>query len=242
MRLLSCLFPCVKNQGSVAAEVDISTPFEPHWVDSSISDPSTDDHQVPRFRAAQRYFYQSSCGRHESAEDDRTQQPPSTVDGQHYTPTNAPSMESQDEAVLEVDITAGEISDDEDSDSIGAKGSSTGCIEGSEEGCTDVVVGDMVSPPCLDLVRFHAEVTLPHQPGPTAGRISRDSDEVEELEKVERWQRGRAVLGNNNLLRHRCDPGAPRRRGILDFYNQRNALVGHPEEMTAIIFSGPSDN
>lgn len=237
--LFSCLCGCFKpSQDSVDGEVDISTPFSPHPVHSIISDSSTDDHQVPRFRKAQEFFNQSATARHDQPNDIHQQHSP-TVNSHVPTWTSVQSRGSSQEAEVQdaVDKST-EISDDEDSDWVDVKDLATVCTQGSDHGC----IADIdVALPCLDLVPYNAENSICAQIGPVEERISRDSDEVEELEKVNRWQQGRAVLGRNNLLKHRCDPGAPRRRGIFDYYNQRNALFIHPEEMTAIVFSGPDN-
>lgn len=234
-RLLSCLFGCFNKQGSDSGngieEVDISTPYQANKFDSFISDPSTDDGQVPRFRAAKEYFYGNRNIRSEDSERDITQPATTPIDDQKPTPTNVAFSESQDG--VELDINGVEVSEDDETDWVDAR--SFHSVEEENEG-SSCLLGAKLAPSCMELVPFHDQVDL-HDQSPE--RISRDSDEVKELEKVLTWQRGRAVLGRNNLLRHRCDVGGPRRRGIFDFYNQDNALIGDVNDMTNIVFSGP---
>lgn len=228
------MFPCVSR--TEAEEVDISTPYRPRRAPSFVDDESTVSNlgfTAARRRREAKGHTRSRC---------YSNQPSSNVDDEIPTSSGRqPGAAAQHDGVVEVDVTvANNMEMDEQGSSVDAQESPLDMIRLNEEGCVNIADGDTESEPGQELVVFCAEVALQGQPGPTAGRVSRDSDEVQELEKVEAWQRGRAVLGKSNLLRHNCDPAAPRRRGIFDFYNQKHALVGHEEEMTAIIFSGPN--
>lgn len=232
--MVSCVFPCFSHT-EAAEEVDISTPYRPRRVPSFEDDESTVSNLG--LKAARRRHAQGH-GRRRCRRD----QPSSNVDDQMPTSSDPqPAVVAQDDGVVEVDVTAANNMDtDEQGSCVDAQESPSDMIRVDDEGSIGIADRETQSEPGQELVVFCAEVAHPGQPGPTAGRVSRDSDEVQELEKVEAWQRGRAVLGKNNLLRHNCHPAATRRRGIFDYYNQKHVLVGHEEEMTTIIFSGPS--
>lgn len=100
-----------------------------------------------------------------------------------------------------------------------------------------LVEEDIKAATCQEVAVYRGQVSGVETYHQTHGRISLEEEEVRKLDKVEQWQRGRAVLGKNNLLRHSCHPDAPRRRGIFDFYNQQYSLVAEIEEV--VILSDP---
>lgn len=259
-KVFSCLLSCFKHPDDVTEELDLAespTPYCNGQPPSTVSDESS-CHNLPRGweNYLSRQQQQPTEGatnedatpinlrKSTASQDSRSgriqqQETPNGAAIDDETSINLPSSGAA-QATDEIDITThgGLEETEEEGHPVDPHEPTLDLVEGNGNGSTNG--GGEHSQAYQQMVLFSSrEVSLPRQAGPTGGRVSRDSDEMEELEKVERWQRGRAVLGNNNLLRHKCHPGAPRRRGIFDFYNQQYSLVGRQDEMSSIIFSGP---
>lgn len=66
-------------------------------------------------------------------------------------------------------------------------------------------------------------------------RVSRDGDEITQLNKLEEMIEFDQRYPHNNTIRHNCTSGAPRRRGLFDYYSRPDSLFGE-----RVVFSGPS--
>lgn len=237
-RLLSCLFGCVSPaEESATPEVDISTPvYNP--ADVSVSTYNTYDNLPPR-RGMSRSRARQSVN---EATNSNGLQPPSKREDAIPESANEEAVSPIVVDEVEVDITAGiNISVDDDGDCVDQDETKTGTMSVvcASDGSGVAVVGeDVDKTTCQQLVACRPEDSCTSTSHQMRGRISREVEEVRELEKVEQWQRARAILGRNNLLRHSCHPDAPRRKGIFDFYNQEYALIADIQDI--VVLSGPS--